>query len=69
MKRHRDHHNSYKEKHLNGADLQFQRFSSLSSWQEAWQHAGRYGAGEGAESSTSFFIFLRIIYLLYVSTL
>ena len=35
-----------KEKHLIGAGLQFQRFSPLSSWQEAWQHAGRHGAGE-----------------------
>jgi hypothetical protein len=28
------------------------RFSTLSSYQEAWQHPGRHGAG-GAESSTS----------------
>jgi hypothetical protein len=35
-----------------GAGLQFQRLSPLSSWQEAWQHAGRQGTG-GAESSTS----------------
>jgi hypothetical protein len=33
--------------------LQFQRFSTLSSWREVWQHAGRHAAGEGAESSTS----------------
>jgi hypothetical protein len=31
----------------------FKSSSSLSSWWEAWQHAGRHGAGEGAESSTS----------------
>jgi hypothetical protein len=30
-----------------------QRFSPLSSWQEAWWHAGRHGAGEVAESSKS----------------
>jgi hypothetical protein len=24
----------------------FQGFSSLSSWQKAWWHAGRHGAGE-----------------------
>jgi hypothetical protein len=28
-----------------GAVLQFQRFSSLSLWQEALQYAGRLGAG------------------------
>ena len=37
MKRHHDQGNSYKGKHLIGAGLQFQRFSPLSSWQEAWQ--------------------------------
>jgi len=45
--------NSYKGQYLIGAGLQVQRFSPLSSWQEAWQHPGRHGAGEGAESSTS----------------
>jgi hypothetical protein len=53
VKRHRDHSNSYKGKHLIGTGLQVQRFSSLSSWREAWWHAGRHGAGEVAESSTS----------------
>ena len=38
-----------KVKHLIGADLQFQRFNS---WREAWQPAGRNGAGERAENST-----------------
>jgi hypothetical protein len=52
VKRHHDQGNSYKGKHLIGAGLQFQSFSPLSSWQEAWQHANRLGAG-GAESSTS----------------
>jgi hypothetical protein len=33
--------------------LTVQRFSLLSSWWEAWQHEGRHGAGERAESSTS----------------
>jgi hypothetical protein len=42
-----------KESILIGAGLWFQRFSPLSAWQEAWWHAGRHGAGEGAESSTS----------------
>jgi hypothetical protein len=36
-----------------GAALKVQRFSPLSSWQEAWQHAGGHDAGEVAESSTS----------------
>ena len=31
-----DQGNSYKEKHLIGADLQIQRFSTLSSMLEAW---------------------------------
>jgi hypothetical protein len=44
--------NSYKEQYLIGADLQFQRFSLFSSWQEAWQAVGRHGTG-GAENSTS----------------
>ena len=44
MKRHHDYSNSYKG-HLIGAGLQFQRFNPLSSWQEAWQHPGRCGAG------------------------
>jgi hypothetical protein len=34
MKRHHDHGNSYKEKHLIGAALQVQRFSPLLSRQE-----------------------------------
>jgi hypothetical protein len=29
------------------------KFSPLSSWQKAWQHPGRLGAG-GVESSTSY---------------
>ena len=53
MKRHHDLGNSYKEKYLIGAGLQFQRVSSLSLCQEAWQHTGMRGAGEGANSSAS----------------
>ena len=53
MMRHPDHRDSDKRKHLIKAGSQFQRFSPLSSWQEAWWCAGRHGAGEGAESSTS----------------
>ena len=48
-----DHGNSCKLKYLIGTGLQFQRFSPLSSWQKAWWHTGRHGAGEGTESSTS----------------
>ena len=55
MKRHHDHSNSYKGKHLIGADLQFQRFSPLSSRWEAWQHAGKHGS-QRAEISTSWSI-------------
>ena len=52
VKRYRDQGNSYKGKHLIGSGLQFQRFCSLSSWWEIWQHAGRHDAG-GAKSFTS----------------
>jgi hypothetical protein len=53
VKKYCDHSHSYKGKNLIRAGLQFQRFSSLSSWWEAWWHAGTHGAGEVAESSTS----------------
>jgi hypothetical protein len=53
VKRHHSQSNSYKEKHLIGAGLQFQRLSLLSAWQETWQPTGRQGAGEGTGSSTS----------------
>jgi hypothetical protein len=52
VERYRDQGTSYKRQHLIGACLQFQRFSPLSSWQEAWQYDSRHGAG-GAKSSTS----------------
>jgi hypothetical protein len=55
VKRRHDHDKSSKGKNLIGAGLQFQRFSPLSSWWEAWQHAGRHGAGEVAESFISRF--------------
>jgi hypothetical protein len=47
VKGHHDEGNS-----LIGSGLQFQRFSPLSSWWEAWQHAGRHWV-RGAKSSTS----------------
>ena len=53
VKRHHDRGSSYQGQHLIGAGLQFQRFNPFSTWQEAWWHAGKYGAGEGAESSMS----------------
>ena len=54
VKSHHYKSNSYQGQHLTGADLQFQRFSSLSLCWEAWQQqAGRQCAGEGAESSSS----------------
>ena len=49
VKRHHDHGNSYKGKHLIGSGLQFQRFSPLSSWWGAWQHTGKHGTGEVAQ--------------------
>lgn len=51
-KRHHDHRNFYKWKHLIGvATLQFQRFGPLSSWRSPWwlgtgHNAGRHGAGK-----------------------
>ena len=48
MRRHHDQGNSYNVKHLIGAGLQFQRFSPLSSWWEAWRHAASHG-DTGAE--------------------
>lgn len=42
----------FKGKYLIGAGLPFQRFSLLSSWQEAWHCADRCGA-RGANISTS----------------
>jgi hypothetical protein len=53
VKRHHDHGNSYKGKHLVWIGLQSQRFSQILSWQKAWQHASRHGVEDGAESSTS----------------
>jgi hypothetical protein len=38
---------------IGGWLIYIQRFSPLSSWQEAWQRASRHGAEEVAESSTS----------------
>lgn len=49
---HHDCKNSYNGKHLAGAG-QVQSFSPLLSWWEAWWHADRHSAGEGAVSSTS----------------
>jgi hypothetical protein len=51
VKRHLDQGKSYKKQHLIRAGLQLQRFSLVSSWQEAWWHAGRHSAGEGDKSS------------------
>ena len=53
MMRHHDHGKSDKGKHLIRASLQFQMYSPLLSWWEACWHAGRHGAEEGAEISTS----------------
>lgn len=46
---------SYKERHVIGAYLQFQRSSRLSSQQGAWWHADRHSSGQGADSSTPWF--------------
>ena len=51
MKRHHDQGNSHKGKHVIGVGLEFQRFSPLSSWWDAWKYTGRHSAGEGAEDS------------------
>ena len=49
MKRHHDHSNSYKGKHLIGAGLQGR---GLVHYHHEEKHGGRQGSGEGAESST-----------------
>jgi hypothetical protein len=46
VNRHHDQSNSYKGHHLIGASLQVQRYSPLSSRQEAWQYQGRHDTGE-----------------------
>lgn len=43
VNRHHELGKSYEENHLIVTCLQFQKFSSLPSWHEAWQHGGRYG--------------------------
>lgn len=53
MKKHHDHGNSYKGKHLFGGWFAVQSFSLLSSWWEASWHAGLLGAGERNMSSSS----------------
>ena len=40
-------------KTFNSGWLTIERFSPLSAWWEARKHAGRHGAGEVPESSTS----------------
>jgi hypothetical protein len=52
VKRHLDHGNFDKETCLVGVGLQFQRFSPLLPWLEAWWLIDTHGAGR-AESSTS----------------
>ena len=51
MKRHNDQGNSYKRQQFNWGWLAGSDVQQLSSWQEAWQHPGRHGGGDGAESS------------------
>ena len=48
LRRHHDQGSSYERKHL-----QFQRFSLLLPWWEAWQNLSRHGVGEEDKSSTS----------------
>jgi hypothetical protein len=50
VKRHHDQSTFYKGQYLINVVLQFQRFSPLSSWWEAWHHPGIHGAEEGATS-------------------
>ena len=55
VKRHHDQGNTYKGKQLIGAGLQFQRFSPLQSWWEAWHLRGRLGA----ERTKEFYILIQ----------
>jgi hypothetical protein len=59
VKRHHDHGDSYKEEYLIEVGLQFQRFSPLSSLQEAWQCPGRYGAGRAYILIQDFYILIQ----------
>jgi hypothetical protein len=52
VKKHHDQGNSNKGKHLIGAGVKVQRFSSLTSWWDALQHAGKLEDGERVERST-----------------
>ena len=52
MKRHHDHDNSCKEKHLIGANLHIKGLDHYH-YGRIWQRAGRHVAGEGTESSIS----------------
>ena len=54
VNRHHDLGNSYKVQNLTKATLQIQRFSPLLSRQTLWQHPGRHGTGDGAETFTSY---------------
>jgi hypothetical protein len=49
VQRHCDNGNSCKGTHLIGVGLQFQRFSSLQSWEATWWYIGRFGAEEGSD--------------------
>ena len=55
VKRHHNHGNSQKGKYFPGACLQFQRFSLLSAWQEAWWYTGRHGTESSITRSTGSF--------------
>ena len=53
VKKHCEHSNCSKRKHLTLVGLQLPRFSKLLSWWEERQYAGRHGVEDVAEISTS----------------
>jgi hypothetical protein len=53
VKRRHGYSNDYKGKFLTMAGLQFQRYTPLSPWKEAWWDARRHDAEAGAETCTS----------------
>jgi hypothetical protein len=53
VKRHHDQCIAHEGQHLIKANIKFQKFSPLSSRQEAWQCLGKHGSGEGDEGYIS----------------
>lgn len=53
MESHHYHGNAYQGKYFIGAELKFQKVSSLSSWKETGRLVGRHDARKGVGACTS----------------